>query len=92
MAKLVVARDVTERVRYIKAIEHQNEKLKEISWMQSHVIRAPLVRIMALVPMIENGNESPEDKKRALEYLRISANELDEVIMNISNNTDVIDI
>jgi hypothetical protein len=52
-----IATDITERLSYIKAIEHQNEKLHKISWMQSHVIRAPLARIMALIPMfIEPAN------------------------------------
>lgn len=33
-AKITVASDVTERLNYIKAIEAQNEKLREISWIQ----------------------------------------------------------
>jgi len=38
----VYFKDITERLNYIKAIEEQNENLKEISWLQPHVIRAPL--------------------------------------------------
>ncbi|MDP9081329.1 MAG: hypothetical protein M3O71_28285 [Bacteroidota bacterium] len=87
-----MARNVTERIRYMQAIERQNEKLKEISWLQSHVIRAPLARIMALVPMIENETGSTEDRMHTLRYLRISADELDKVIREITNNSQSVDI
>lgn len=33
-AFIILANDVSERLAYIKAIETQNEKLKEISWIQ----------------------------------------------------------
>jgi PAS domain S-box-containing protein len=83
----VYFKDVTERLNYIKAIEEQNQKLREISWMQSHVIRAPLARIMGLIPMI--ADEHFEEKEKMLEYLRISANDLDEVIRNITEKTKI---
>jgi PAS domain S-box-containing protein len=91
-ATIVVAHDITESLNYIKAIEEQNRKLREISWMQSHVIRAPLARIMALAPMICNKEGTPEDKKLMIEYLQYSANELDEVIRNIIDTTATVDI
>ena len=83
-ANIVIATDITERLNYIKAIESQNEKLKEISWIQSHIIRAPLSRIMSLVPLI-SGNEDTADREEMLGYLMLSANELDEVIKNITH-------
>jgi len=84
MVNIVIATDITERLRYIKAVEDQNERLKEISWIQSHIIRAPLSRIMGLVPLITE-TESPADKKQMLEYLMLSANELDKVIKDITD-------
>ena len=44
-AGVILANDITERQNYIRAIEQQNEKLKSISWMQSHVVRAPLAKL-----------------------------------------------
>ncbi len=84
-AKVTIATDVTESLNYIKAIEVQNEKLKEISWIQSHIIRAPLARIMGLVEIFKEPEVDCEEKQQLLEYLSLSANELDEVIMNIVN-------
>ncbi len=82
-ASIVTATDITERLNYIKAIEDQNERLKEISWIQSHIIRAPLSRIMGLVPLISD-NEDTADREEMLGYLMLSANELDEVIKDIT--------
>jgi PAS domain S-box-containing protein len=91
-AKIVVAFDVTERLKYIKAIEEQNNKLREISWMQSHIIRAPLARIMGLIPLIKGLKENDADREAMLEFLELSANELDEVIKEISQKTTYSDI
>jgi len=84
-AKVTIATDVTERLDYIKAIEAQNEKLKEISWIQSHIIRAPLARIMGLVQIFKEMEVDSEEKKQVLDYLLLSSNELDAVIMNITD-------
>ena len=89
MAKITIATDVTERLKYIKAIEQQNERLREISWIQSHMVRAPLARIMGLVEIIKNITENGEEKKRTLDYLLLSANELDDVIKNITDKTRI---
>ena len=86
-AKVVIANDVTQRLKYIEAIEEQNEKLHQISWIQSHIVRAPLSRIMGLVPLInEVKNISPETATM-LRYLLASANELDEAIKSITDKT-----
>jgi len=90
-ATIAITTDITERLNYIKAIEDQNEKLKEISWMQSHIVRAPLSRIMGLIPLIENADEVDMEIKKMLKYLALSANELDEVVKNITDKTRVID-
>ena len=84
-ANIVISTDITDRLNYIKAIEEQNERLKEISWMQSHIIRAPLARIMGLIPLITDSNTNNEEKITMLNYLTLSANELDEVIKNITD-------
>ena len=49
---LSLVSDVTEKVRYVGAIEKHNEKLREIAWIQSHIVRAPLARMMGIVGLI----------------------------------------
>jgi PAS domain S-box-containing protein len=84
---IVIATDMTEHLQYVKAIEQQNEKLHAISWMQSHVIRAPLARIMGLIPMFIDPKTTINEKKDIGEYLIRSANELDNVIKDITDTT-----
>lgn len=48
-AENALANDITDRVKHMETIEKQNERLKEIPWLQSHVVRALLTRMMALI-------------------------------------------
>lgn len=88
-AKIVLAHDITEQLRYIRAIEEQNDKLKEIAWIQSHMVRAPLAKIIGLIPLIIDEMETIDEKEKMLNYLLASANELDQVIAHITDKTDV---
>jgi PAS domain S-box-containing protein len=86
-AKVTLANDVTERLAYITAIETQNKKLIEISWIQSHLVRAPVARILGLIPLINDMEVNVEEKKEMLCYLLASVNELDELIKGITEKT-----
>jgi len=90
-ANIVIANDITERLRYTKAIEDQNERLKEISWIQSHIVRAPLSRIMGLIPLLNDLEETGEEREKMLEFILTSAMELDEVIKNITDKSKIED-
>ncbi len=83
----VFFKDITERVTYIKTIEDHNKKLTEISWIQSHVVRAPLSRIMGLVGLLKLNDLSKDEKQEMLDYLMSAANELDDVVKNITSKT-----
>lgn len=87
-ATIVIATDVTERSAYVRTIETQNQTLRDITWMQSHVVRAPLARIMSLVEL--TGSEYPEEFKRMeyLQHLLTSAKELDDIIHEISDKAN----
>lgn len=86
---VINSNDITEKTQYINAIELQNTKLKEIAWIQSHIVRAPLARILGLSNLIL---ENPDDdKNELLRYLNISALELDTVIMEIVKRTEEVE-
>ncbi len=87
-ARIAVAKDITENLNYIKEIEKQNEKFREISWMQSHVVRAPLARLMGLISVIDMAEELPAETKKIMDYILQSAHELDDVIRDITLKTD----
>jgi PAS domain S-box-containing protein len=87
-AKIVIADDVTEQEKYVLAIEKQNQKLKEVSWIQSHIFRAPLARIQGLVSIVENSANNAE-QKWVLEKISSSADELDSIIKEITAKTKI---
>lgn len=80
--RLVLAMDITERVKYINSIEEQNNRIKHIAWIQSHKVRAPLARVMSLSSLLAVATEG-EERKEIIHYLTLSANELNEVITSI---------
>lgn len=84
-----VARDITERVKNMAEIKRQNERLREIAWIQSHEVRAPLARFMALLNLmeIERKEHSPKERE-LLNYMRLSGEELDRIIARINDKTE----
>lgn len=79
-----IQRDIAESMKYIKAIEEQNKKFKEIAWIQSHMVRAPLARVMGLLDLLKN--QRPGDEMDILiEHLTNSARDLDSVIVKIAD-------
>ena len=87
-----VIRDITERLNYITAVEKQNEKLREIAWMQSHVVRAPLTKIIGLADLLKDFPNNGEEENQLLEHLLTCAYELDDIIRDISKKTEHIDL
>jgi PAS domain S-box-containing protein len=78
-------RDITERQEHLQKIEKQNERLREIAWIQSHLVRAPVASILGLAQLC-NLDDSPNVE--IISMLKKSAEELDKVIMNITTLTD----
>lgn len=94
---LAVAREIThqkeleiERANYLTAIEEQNEKLRTIAWIQSHVVRAPLARMMGLIELFNSHVLSTEERKMVLDQLNVSATELDEIIRGMIKSSSEI--
>jgi len=79
--------DMTEIYEYINTIKDRNACLKEIAWTQSHVVRAPLARIMAIIDLLQVQGGLGEQSK-LLEYIVTSAKELDEIIRKITEKTE----
>ncbi|SKB95716.1 PAS domain-containing protein [Sphingobacterium nematocida] len=82
-----VAKDITEKLAYIDQIENQHNNLRDIAFAQSHLVRAPLARILALVQHLKQEyNEGPSETT-LLDALNHSAKELDLVIHDIIRKT-----
>lgn len=84
-----IQRDITQNKKHLRKIEEQNKKFKEIEWIQSHLVRAPLARIMGLVELLKDFVPG-DDKDELLHHLTNSAKELDSIIINIADKTPTV--
>ncbi|MEG9328454.1 PAS domain S-box protein [Salinimicrobium catena] len=84
-----VGRDITESKQQMDAIKDQNNKLAQIAWEQSHVVRAPLSRLLACVEYLEE-NGSAHDN--ILSSVKSSAYEIDKIIRNIIFKSEKVEL
>ncbi|GAA3955867.1 hypothetical protein GCM10022246_07350 [Pedobacter ginsengiterrae] len=90
-AKLIVVNDISERIEYFHAIEKRNERLREIAWIQSHKVRAPLAKLMGLVNMLSSKTFEDAGVTKILDYIDSSANELDSIIREVTSKSEDVD-
>ncbi|HVW13032.1 MAG TPA: PAS domain S-box protein [Mucilaginibacter sp.] len=78
-------RDITEPQEHLQKIEKQNERLRKIAWIHSHLVRAPVASILGLSQLC-----NPKDSQNAeiIPMLKKSAEDLDKVIQDINSLTD----
>lgn len=77
------AADITKMTAYLKSIEKQNKKLREIAWIQSHYLRAPLANSKGLIDMLLEYLPEEGGHIEVLDALKKSMNDLDEIIHEI---------
>jgi PAS domain S-box-containing protein len=81
-------RDITERQEHLQKIENQNKRLREIAWIQSHLVRAPVASILGLIQLCSL-DDSPNAE--IIPMLKKAAEDLDKVIIDITKRTDDLD-
>ncbi|WBL26944.1 PAS domain-containing protein [Zunongwangia sp. HGR-M22] len=79
--------DITQQIEHLKQIEKRNRKLEEIAWQQSHMVRAPLAKIMGLVQLIKHDKKNAVENEDLLEKLLNSADDLDAIVRKIAEKT-----
>ena len=80
--------DLTKEIIFIFSIHQKNKKLREIAWTQSHIVRAPVARIMGLIDLLSNDASLTSENKELIEMIVDSSRELDSVIRDIVNKTN----
>lgn len=73
-----------ELEKNLAAIELQNKALREISWIQSHVVRAPLARMMGAISLLEIKDDAGVTQEEIMDIVITSANEIDKTVREIS--------
>ncbi len=72
---------------YSKKVEIQNQQLRDIAWTQSHIVRAPVARILALVDLVKGDLLDENEKNLMLKQIEYSTMELDDIIKEIVSKT-----
>jgi PAS domain S-box-containing protein len=83
MSHFAVVKDISQITNTIRELQQQNKQLKEIAWSQSHLVRAPLSRLLGLTQVFKKGILKKEEEKEFLNHIHQTAMELDKVITNI---------
>ncbi|MCS3732806.1 PAS domain-containing protein [Mucilaginibacter dorajii] len=81
--KLTEATLNSERRRRVADVEQQNKQLSEIAWLQSHVIRAPLARVMGLIEVYKSCEGDDCEQSELIAQISASVWELDGIIREI---------
>jgi YesN/AraC family two-component response regulator len=89
-AVILSVEDLTKEILHIQSIQTQNKKLKEIAWIQSHIVRAPLARIMGLITLLSDEMCNAPEQKAIYKMVIDSSLELDNVIKDIVIKTNEI--
>jgi signal transduction histidine kinase len=84
-AKLVNEKNKAEQ--HEKMILEQNKQLKDIAFISSHTLRAPLTNILGLTALINQNAHDIETNTIVIAGIASSAKELDEAIHNMVSKT-----
>ena len=80
--------DITTLKVRTEELEAQNRTLREIAWVQSHEVRAPLARLIGLTQLLKNYPDEDMNLQESLGHIMNSANELDDIIRGIVRKTE----
>lgn len=85
---IVQSNDIAKSLEHINTIEHQNTILREIAWTQSHLVRAPISRILGIVNLLTERPDNFDQINLWLNNLKVSTEELDQIVGKIVNETN----
>jgi PAS domain S-box-containing protein len=92
-ARLLTLTDITEKKLYRTLLEeaveeeinlqNKNKELKKIAYVNFHLARKPLANILGLVNVLDQVAIADKTLTEAIEFLKESSNELDELIKGL---------
>ncbi|WP_064197455.1 MULTISPECIES: histidine kinase dimerization/phospho-acceptor domain-containing protein [Emticicia] len=69
----------------VNKLTKQTKLLNEIVWQQSHLVRAPLARLMGIVSILQDNSLSDSEKESFFQDIQSTAKELDNIIQDITS-------
>ena len=85
---ICIARDISEQKNQFVQIQRQNEKLREIAWIQSHKVRGPVASILGLASLFNYDVQEHENNIEIIEKMKIAADNLDVIIKEVVDKTN----
>jgi PAS domain S-box-containing protein len=76
-------RDINDLKAKEASLIKTNNTLVEIAWVESHEFRRPLASILGLLDLLNSSNDE-EEKEEFIQYIDISARELDGIIHKVN--------
>lgn len=86
-----VVKDVTSRIATMESLKLQYQKLREIAWAQSHLVRGPLSNILGITKLIQDNLANSQENEILISQLHEAAQQLDQVIKDVVNKTGSFD-
>lgn len=84
---IVIARNIDQAHRSEIHVRNQNEILKEIAYIQSHVLRRPLANILGLVTLNDLNEAATSESVKLFNLIQKEAVIMDEVVADIVNKS-----
>ncbi len=80
---IIVSRDIDKERRSELQIREQNRKLKDIAFIQSHILRRPLANILGLLAINTLSDNLPAESSRLLNLIKTEAENMDDIVYKI---------
>jgi hypothetical protein len=84
-------KELMMRKKSEELLKIKNEKLIEIAFLQSHIVRRPVANVLGIINLIKLDNASNSSHLDLIPKLEIAAKELDDAIREIVRNTSEIE-
>jgi PAS domain S-box-containing protein len=81
--------DITSTKEKEDALRKQNQELKQIAFLQSHIVRSPLTNIQGIIALMEEG-ELNDEQALYFSMLKQAAGTLDEILKEIVERAVVV--
>lgn len=82
--RMIIVNDITEKRFGAEVIDAHNKKLEDLAFINSHLIRKPLANILGIIYTLDYSKCDKDEFKEAINMLKLSADELDDVIRKIN--------
>lgn len=83
--------NIDQEKTYSNLLQEQNERLREIAWLNSHEIRRPLSNVAGLVPVIKSSLHDTTELSHLILLLETSVKELDDAVYKVNKQTNMLD-